>query len=81
MSLRSRLLRLLERGPAPDPDEFVDLAAVPLAVGPMMLHRLHDAGIDARGNEAFNPATSVRSDYRIRVRRRDLERALEVTND
>lgn len=82
MSVRDRLRRLLDRGERiDDPDEYVEFAVVRLERGPMLLDRLHGAGIDAVGDDAFSVATQVRSDYRVLVRRRDLEAATEVSAD
>ena len=79
MTLRDRLLRLLDRGRVdPDPDEYVDFTVVHVAEGPMLVARLQDAGVDAIGEDTFNPGTQVLSDYRVMVRRRHLAAAAEV---
>ena len=76
MGVRERLFRLLERGDRGlDQDEFVEFAVVNLGAGPMLVDRLRNAGIDARGRETVNPATTTLSDYSVSVRRRDLARA------
>jgi len=68
--------RLLNRGDATaDPDEPVEIALVPISAGPMAVAALRSEGFDAAGNETFNIATNVLSDYRIVVPRRDAERA------
>ena len=80
MGVRRWFLDLLSRGEEPvgDPAEMVDLEMVPLAVGPMTIARLEDAGIAATGIESFNIATNVRSHMRIMVRRDQFTAAAEL---
>lgn len=76
MSFRDVVYRWLSRGDATaDPDEPVEIALVPVSAGPMAVAALRDEGFDASGNETFNIATNVVSDYRIVVPRREAERA------
>ena len=76
MSVRDAVYRLLSRrGPPPDPDEMVEVALVPISSGPMTVATLRDEGFEAIGNETFNIATNVLSDYRILVPRREAARA------
>ena len=77
---RRWLLNLLSRGedPEEDPSELVDLATVPLAVGPLLVARLEDEGITVAPIEAFNLATDTRSHMRIMVRRDQFEAANQV---
>jgi hypothetical protein len=76
VSFRDVVYRLLNRGDATaDPDEPVEIALVPVSTGPMAVATLRNEGFDATGNETFNIATNVLSDYRIFVPRRDAERA------
>lgn len=81
MGVRERIFRLLDRGHVDvDPDEFVDLTTVHVGAGPLLVAQLQQAGIDAIGEDAFNPGTQVLSDYRVMVRRRDLASAAEVSD-
>lgn len=76
MSFRDVVYRLLDRGrDDADPDEPVEIALVPVSAGPMAVATLRNEGFDASGNETFNIATNVLSDYRIMVPRREAERA------
>ena len=79
MGLRERIMRALDRGPAPavDPDAVVELTNVPYFEGPMVLSRLREAGIDAQGVEATSAGTRAmaRDRMRIFVRDADLRRA------
>lgn len=76
MSIRDVVYRLLNRGhEVADPDEPVEIALVPISAGPMAVATLRGEGFDATGNETFNIATNVLSDYRIVVPRREAERA------
>ena len=71
MTIRQAIERLLNRGSFPeDPDQLVEIGLVPLATGPMTVASLRAAGFDASGNETFNIATDVLSDYRVTVPRR-----------
>jgi len=79
VSFRERIFRLLDRGHYDvDPEEYVDFAVVHVGVGPMLVARLQEAGVEAIGEDTFNPGTQVLSDYRVMVRRRDLETATTV---
>jgi hypothetical protein len=70
---------LLDRGSDDlDLDEFVEFAVVHVGAGPLLIERLRVAGIEAMGNDTFNPGTQVLSDYSVRVRRRDLAAAAHV---
>jgi hypothetical protein len=70
---------LLDRGSDDlDLDEFVEFAVVHVGAGPLLVERLRVAGIEAMGNDTFNPGTQVLSDYSVRVRRRDLAAATHV---
>jgi hypothetical protein len=74
-----RLQRMLSRGAeTSDPDEYVELAVVPIAGGPMTVAMLQEHGIHARGNETFNVATNLLSDYRISVPRGELQQSSEL---
>ena len=76
VSIRDVVFKLLNRGKDPaDPDEPVEVALVPIGSGPMTVATLRGEGFDATGNETFNVATNVLSDYRILVPRREVERA------
>jgi hypothetical protein len=76
VSIRDAVYRLLSRGgQAPDPNEPIEVALVPISAGPMAVATLRSEGFDAAGNETFNVVTNVLSDYRIVVPRRDAERA------
>ena len=76
MGVRDALFKLLNRGGQPaDPDEPVEVALVPIASGPMTVATLRGEGFDATGNETFNVATNLLSDYRILVPWREAEQA------
>jgi hypothetical protein len=76
MGVRDALFKLLNRGGQPaNPDEPIEVALVPIGSGPMAVATLRGEGFDATGNETFNIATNVLSDYRILVPRREAERA------
>jgi hypothetical protein len=77
---RRWFVSLLSRGEAPeeDPSELVDLATVPLSVGPLLVARLEDQGITVAPIEAFNLATETRSHMRIMVRRDQFAAASQV---
>lgn len=79
MGLRDRIFQWLERGSTDlDQDEFVEFAVVHVGAGPLLVARLHEAGIDATGHDTFNAGTQVLSDYSVNVRRRDLATAAQV---
>ena len=63
------------QSPSWKPDKPVELIVVRGPSGPMTVARLCEAGFDATGHETFNVATSLLSDYRILVPRREVERA------
>ena len=44
----------------------------------MLVSQLQEAGIEAIGEDTFNPGMQVLSDYRVMARRRDLETATTV---
>ena len=72
MTIREAFGRLLSRGAVPEnPDELVEIAIVPLAVGPMSVETLRDAGFHASGAPTFNIVTDVASDYRVLVPRHE----------
>jgi hypothetical protein len=76
MGVRDALYRLLNRGAhVADPDEPMEVALVPIGAGPMAVATLCSEGFHATGNETFNIATNVLSDYRILVPRREADRA------
>lgn len=82
MTVRDRFLGWLDRGPdRGDPDEFVELTTVPLRSGPFLIARLQRAGIEAVGDESFEPDGGPRASYRVMVRRRDVQAALAVGQD
>lgn len=79
MSLRDTLMRWLDRGHVHvDPDEWVEVAVVPLSQGPLLVEQLRAAGIDATGADTFNVVTQVPSDFQVLVQRRDLADAERV---
>ena len=76
MTVRETVKRLLDRGPeVATPDDLVELVRVPGYLGPMTLASLQEQGFHATGTDAMNLATGVLSDFRIVVKRRELERA------
>ena len=82
MGIRSMMWNALSRGEAPvlDPDEIVELAVVPFTKGPLTVAMLEQAGIQAVWFEVprYPASGALQSSALVRVRRRDLERALEV---
>jgi hypothetical protein len=80
MSLRQRLLDLLSRGDPPerDPDEFVEIALVPLSQAPVLVNGLRDAGFDTQLLERYSYVNATLSDASIRVARRDAAAATEA---
>ncbi|MDJ0767713.1 MAG: hypothetical protein QNJ12_02930 [Ilumatobacter sp.] len=79
MSVRTWIERVLGGGAEDaDPDEFVEFAVVRITEGPMLVARLQQAGIDAIGDEAFSYVTDSTSQYRVMVRRRDVDTAARV---
>ena len=76
MSIRDAVYKVLNRGSSEqDPDEPIEIALVPISAGPMAVATLRSEGFEASGNETFNIATNVLSDYRVLVPRREAERA------
>lgn len=75
MGIRQKFYNLLSRGEPEDPDQLIEIAVVPIGVGPMTVASLCDDGFSATGNETFNLVTKVASDYRILVPRRESDRA------
>jgi len=82
VGIRRWFFDLLSRGEAPeeDPAELVDLATVPLAVGPLLVARLEEEGITVAPIEAFNLARDTRSHMRLMVRRDQFAAATQVIN-
>lgn len=87
MGIGQRLLQLLGGGRSSDegdPGAMREAAVVQLVIGPMLVERLRDRGIEATGIESVDPVTGVRSDMRIMVRQADLpaaRRALDEGGD
>lgn len=85
MSLKDRILRLLDRGEAkePAPDAIVELEDVWLYEGPRLLQVLKNAGIEASGVESTNIATEATATTRMRifVHYADVVRATAVLED
>ncbi len=76
MSIRDAVYKLLNRGGgSQDPDEPIEIALVSVSAGPMTVATLRNEGFEASGNETFNIATNVLSDYRVLVPRREAEQA------
>jgi len=72
MTVREAVYRWLGRGTAvEDPEEPVEIAIIPLAVGPMTVESLCERGFHASGAPTFNIITDVASDYRILVPRKE----------
>ena len=70
MVIREALGRLLSRGEVTQsPDELVEIAVLPLALGPMTVETLRDAGYNASGAPTYSIVTEVASDYRVLVPR------------
>jgi hypothetical protein len=85
MSLRTRLVRLLERGEAKElaPDAIVELEDVWLHEGPRLLQILERVGVKASGVESTNIATEATATTRMRifVRQVDVPRATAALED
>jgi hypothetical protein len=79
MGLRAKLIDLLSRGqaPEPDPDELVVVETVPAVNGPMTVEKLRDAGIEAVSHEAFD-AVTARHAVQVKVPRRQHQEATEL---
>jgi hypothetical protein len=72
MGLRDSFFRLLSKGePELDPDEPVEIGVIPLAVGPMTVETLRNAGFHAVGAPTYNIISEVANRYRILVPRRE----------
>jgi hypothetical protein len=82
MGLRRVIFDLLNRGapPSTDAEAMIEIADVPLAQGPMLVHALETSGIAASGIESFDVATGIRSRMRIMVRQGDKEMARAVVD-
>ncbi|MGI8684119.1 MAG: hypothetical protein ACR2MO_03290 [Acidimicrobiales bacterium] len=80
MGIGQRILQLFGGGQAhdEDPGAVVEAGVVLLAVGPMLVERLRQRGIDATGIESVDPVTGVRSYMRIMVRQSDLAAARQA---
>lgn len=82
MGIRAALGRWLSQGDAPqNPDELVEIAIIPLAVGPMTVETLLDAGFDAIGAPTYNIVTEVASDYRVLVPRHQSAAARQLLDE
>jgi hypothetical protein len=79
MGLRAKIVDLLSRGqaPEPDPDELVVVETVSVANGPMTVEKLRDAGIEAVAHEGFD-AVTARHAVQIKVPRRHHQQATEL---
>ena len=68
---------MLTRGTPPvhDPDEFVEIATLPLFEATLLTEKLRAHGLDASCSESFNVAKSTNANGRILVPRRQLEEA------
>ena len=72
MAIREALGRLLSRGEvSQNPDELVEIAVLPLAIGPISVETLRHAGFHASGAPTYNIATEVASDFRVLVPRHE----------
>jgi hypothetical protein len=82
MGVRERLLSILNKRPAPetDPDELIEIMAVPLYEGPLLVAALEKEGIASCAIEAFNVVTKTLSHVRISVASRDAVAALAILN-
>jgi hypothetical protein len=83
VGLRTRFLDLLARGERAerDPEEVVEVADVPLHIGPILVASLKERGIEASGVESYDIRSSVTTRMRIMVRRKDLEPASAVIDE
>jgi hypothetical protein len=79
MGLRTKLIELLSRGhaPEPDPGELVEVETVPVSDGPIKVGMLRSAGLDAVGFDSFNAVTGHHA-VEIRVPRRQFDEATEL---
>lgn len=76
-------MRILSKGAAGpvDDGEFIELVTVPLHESQLVIAELRKNGIDATALDSFNVVTSIASDGRILVRRRDLVAAQSIVVD
>jgi hypothetical protein len=74
---------LLTRGePAErDPDEIVEVADLPLHIGPIIVASLTESGVEASGVESYDIRSSVTTRMRIMVKRRDVESASALIDE
>jgi hypothetical protein len=79
MGLRDRLVGLLSRGtaPEPDPDELVEVETMLPSEGPIALQALQDEGVDARTVDAFDPVSAT-TRVRLMAPRRQVAQARAV---
>ena len=78
MTFRDAVNRWLTRGNGVEnPDEPVEIAIIPLAIGPMTVESLCAEGFHAVGAPTFNMVTDVASDYRIVVPRNEAAAATQ----
>ena len=78
MRIRETIARILSRGEvAEDPDELIQIAIIPLAMGPMSLEVLRAEGFDARGAPTYNVGTGIASDFRVLTPRREASAAAD----
>jgi hypothetical protein len=80
MTIRQTIRDLLggdEPAPPQDGDDPVEIGIVALAMGPMLVTSLCNAGFDAVGTPTFNIVTDVASDFRILVPRKQAAAASE----
>ena len=78
MTIRSAFFRFISRGDVPqNSHELVEIAVLPLAVGPMCVATLCNDGFHATGAPTFNIATDIASDYRVLVPREEAASATQ----
>jgi len=82
VAIRDAFFRLLNRGePSADPDEPVEIGIIPLAVGPMTVESLRNAGLNAVGAPTYNIISEVANRYRILVPRREAVDAQQLLDE
>jgi hypothetical protein len=82
MGLRDSFFRLLSKGgPPEDPDEPVEIGIIPLAVGPMTVETLRNAGFNAVGAPTYNIISEVANRYRILVPRSEAVDATRLLDE
>jgi len=82
MGLRDSFFRLLSKGgPPEDPDEPVEIGIIPLAVGPMTVETLRNAGFNAVGAPTYNIISEVANRYRILVPRSEAADATRLLDE